>query len=58
MDIKEIRQRCGDTQAEFAKRFNIPKRTIENWEEGKTRPPNYVVELIERVFLSEHLEER
>ena len=33
----------------FAKKYNIPKRTLEGWEAGKRKPPVYVLELLERV---------
>ena len=35
------------TQKEFAEYFNIPVRTIQDWEAGRRTPPVYVVELIE-----------
>lgn len=46
MDIKKLRLKIGMSQRKFAKYFNIPKRTIENWESGQRTPPEYVVELI------------
>lgn len=47
MTIKELRTACGMTQQAFADYLNIPKRSVENWEYGKTEPPEYLVELIE-----------
>lgn len=47
MTIKEIRSAAGLTQAEMAEKLHIPKRTLENWDEGKRTPPNYIVELIQ-----------
>ena len=35
------------TQKEFAKRYNIPLITIQNWEAGVCKPPKYVMELLE-----------
>ena len=35
------------TQKDFAEYFNIPVRTLQDWEHGKRIPPPYVVELIE-----------
>ena len=32
MNIREMRTRLGDTQSEFAARYNIPFRTVQNWE--------------------------
>lgn len=34
------------TQKEFGKYFDIPQRTIENWEGERRTPPEYVVKLI------------
>lgn len=48
MNIREMRTRLGDTQSDFAKRYNIPFRTIQNWETGKRNPPEYLVSLLEQ----------
>ncbi len=47
-EIKAIRKKTGLTQAAFAERYHIPKRTVENWETEVTVPPRYVVELLRR----------
>ena len=47
MDIREMRKQLGDTQGEFAERYNIPFRTIQNWETGTRKPPEYIVSLLE-----------
>ena len=47
MDIREMRKQLGDTQSEFAARYNIPFRTIQNWETGIRKPPEYIVSLLE-----------
>ena len=43
-----MRLRLGDTQSEFAKRYHIPFRTIQNWETGLRTPPEYFIELLEK----------
>ena len=48
--IKDMRFGLGLTQKEFAKRFNIPVRTLQKWEQGSARPPIYVPQLIQRVI--------
>ena len=46
--IKEMRSKMNLTQSDFGKTcFNIPLRTIQNWETNKSKCPEYVVELIE-----------
>ena len=47
MTVKEMREKLDLTQEAFARRYNIPKRTIENWESGKRKPPAYVLEMLE-----------
>lgn len=44
--IKAIRERTGLTQKEFAELTGIPQRTIENWETGQRKPPEYVIKLL------------
>ena len=41
MNIREMRTQLGDTQSEFAARYNIPFRTIQNWEAEVRKPPEY-----------------
>lgn len=47
MDIREMRSRLGETQSEFAERYHIPVRTIQNWEAGVRVPPAYITKLLE-----------
>lgn len=47
MNIREMRTLLGDTQSEFAARYNIPFRTIQNWEAGVRTPPEYIMSLLE-----------
>src|SRR5438445_3563498 len=37
-DVKSIRKKLGLTQAEFARRFGLSRRTIEQWEQGRAVP--------------------
>lgn len=48
MEIKELRMLSGLSQQAFSDKYNIPKRSIENWESGKRTPPEYVISLLER----------
>lgn len=40
--INLIRSTWGCTQAELSNRFNIPARTIQDWDAGRRTPPPYV----------------
>ena len=42
-----MRTRLGDTQSEFAARYHIPFRTVQNWETGLRKPPEYILALLE-----------
>lgn len=48
MDIREMRMQLGDTQSEFAARYQIPFRTVQNWEAGVRKPPEYMMYLLEQ----------
>ena len=45
-EIKDIRTRVGMTQEQFGEFLGIPRRTIQNWEGGQRKCPDYVVALI------------
>lgn len=47
MNIREMRTKLGDTQSEFATRYHIPFRTVQNWETGQRKPPEYIMKLLE-----------
>jgi hypothetical protein len=49
MELKEMRKLLGLSQAAFGKKYNIPVRTIEQWESGRRKAPIYVLDLLERV---------
>lgn len=47
--IRELRDLTGLSQAKFGTKYNIPIRTIQDWEAGVRTPPKYLIELLERV---------
>ena len=44
--IKEARKKAGLTQEEMTSVLGIPRRTVQNWEKGVTKPPEYVERLV------------
>ncbi len=36
--VRQVRARCGLTQAAFAERIEVPIETVRNWEQGKRSP--------------------
>ena len=47
MTFKELLAQSGMTRKQFAEYFNIPYRTIQNWELGLRKCPDYLLELME-----------
>lgn len=55
LTFKEIRERTGLTQAGFARKYGIPKRSCENWEMGERVPSPYLRDLLARVAKEDYL---
>ena len=53
MSTTEMREHLKISRAEFSRRYNIPLRTLENWESGKSKCPDYVRQLLERAVLED-----
>ena len=50
MRIKELRKQTNLTQTQFGELFGIPMRTIQEWEGGSHKPPEYVINMIEELL--------
>ena len=46
MTIKVAREEAGLSRAEMSRLFEIPIRTLEEWDAGRRTPPHYVEKLI------------
>ena len=55
MELKDLRLQAKMSQKQFADYFGIPKRSIENWEEGKRKMPVYLFDLIKYKMIQEKL---
>ena len=49
ISIKALRKRVGMSQTQFANYMEIPVRTLQEWEQGKRTPSNYIVRMIHRI---------
>lgn len=47
MTIKEIRRLTNLSQPKFCEKYGIPLQTFRKWEQGHSRYPDYVAELLE-----------
>lgn len=52
--IKSIRSSTGMSQARFSEAYEIPVRTIQDWERGVRTPPPYVIKLLEAATKKEN----
>ena len=50
-----IRKRTGMNRREFAEYFNIPYRTVQDWELGNRQMPDYLFRLMEYKIRMEKL---
>ena len=44
--IKELRKKTGLSQSKFSAKFGIPVRTLQQWEQGISAPPEYLVRMM------------
>ena len=44
--IKQLRQAAGMTRQQFCDYFGIPYRTLQDWELGNRKCPEYLLELM------------
>ena len=47
MTFQELRAESGMNLTEFSKFFEIPYRTVQNWEYGQRECPDYLIKLME-----------
>lgn len=50
MTIRELRDTTGFSQSKFAALFHIPVSTLQDWEHGRRKPPEYVVFMINELL--------
>lgn len=55
MTFKELRERSGMTRPEFAEYFGIPYRTVQSWELGDRKCPEYLISLMEYKLRKENI---
>lgn len=53
IDIKEIRVSEGLSQNAFAKKYSIPVRTLQEWEQKRSKPPVYFEKLLRDASLNQ-----
>lgn len=56
--VKEIILSTGMTQTAFAKKFEIPLRTVQDWYCGRRQCPGYVIKMMENILEYEKKKEK
>ena len=49
MNVKNIREMSGLSQAEFSRKYGLPLRTLSHWEKGDREAPGWALLLLDRV---------
>ncbi len=49
-NVKNLRLKIGMSQSQFAEYTEVPVRTIQEWEQGRSTPPSYVIKMIWRII--------
>ena len=56
--VKELRLEMNMNRTEFCEYFGIPYRTVQVWEAGKRKLPDYVLRLMRYKYETEKLKEQ
>lgn len=56
--IKELREITGMNRREFCDYFNIPYRTVSEWERDGRHAPEYLIRLLEYYIMAESLKKK
>ena len=49
-EIKQLRKLTGLSQAKFADKYHLNVYTLQEWEQGRQRPPTAILYLLERII--------
>ena len=55
-DIKTLREKYNLSRKQFTEIFEIPYRTLQDWELGNRKCPEYLLKLIEYKLIKEQIE--
>jgi len=53
INIGEIVDKSNMSISQFSTQYHIPRRTLEDWLNGKRTPPSYVMELLDFKVISD-----
>lgn len=50
MTIQELRKQTGLSQSKFAQKFHLRVNTVQKWEQGLRKCPDYVIWMMHRIL--------
>ena len=53
-EIQRIRKKTGLSQAGFADKYNLPVRTLQQWEQNLQNPPPYVLSMLKQIVEADY----
>lgn len=56
LTFRAVRKLSELTQAAFSQHYNIPIRSVQNWDTGERVPPDYLLELLAADVITEKFE--
>lgn len=48
-DIRDLRESTGLNRKQFCEKYGIPYRTMQDWEDGNSKPVDWAEKLLRRV---------
>ena len=58
MTIKELRRLTGLSQSKFAEKYHLNKYSLQEWEQGRRKTPEFLLYLLERIITEVDYKER
>ena len=56
MTIKELREKTGLSQSQFAKKYKLTVRQVQSWEQGVRNTPESILYMLERLIAEDFKE--
>ena len=58
MTIKELREKTGLSQSQFAKKYKLSVRQVQSWEQGQRNTPEATLYMLERLINEDYKEQK
>ena len=58
MTIKELRRLTELSQSKFAEKYHLNKYSLQEWEQGRRKTPEFLLYLLERIITEVDYKER